>query len=298
MPAKHRAPDDPSDVTTSKGEKRRAPKPGEKTRRKPSYKRAPVEVHTGPVYVKRSQETTQELPKVKPLRSDVPFLQASNEDRRERRAAAAAGEANEYARRAAIRHTTGKPSVTGRATAGAAAGAASGGAVGGPVGAGLGALVGGVGGGVSGSKAKRDYRKALRRTDTAGPRKLLVAEFLVCAVITAFSPLTAPAGDEKPATTMKRFTAVMGLFFILGLISAAGRSSARLAAGFGGMLTVALLVSQRDLFVQLARIFNASDKPAPTSDVASDMTGRTREEYPAPSATPWRWTARLRSGGV
>lgn len=294
--ARHRAPDDPSDVVTKRGELRRAPKPGEKTRRKPSYKRTPVEVHTGP-FVSRSQETTQELPKVKPFGSGR-YLDESRKAERERKTAAAAGEANEYARRAAIRATSGKPSVTGRATAGAAGGAAAGGAVGGPVGAGAGAVIGAIGGGASGAKAKREYRKALRRTDTAGPRRLLVAEFLVCAVVTAFSPLTDPAGDEKPGTTMKRFTAVMGLFFILGLVSAAGRSSARLAAGFGGLLTVALLVSKRDLFVTLARIFNAGDKPAPTSDVASDMTGRTREEYPAPPATPWRWTARLRSGGA
>lgn len=109
---------------------------------------------------------------------------------------------------------------------------------------------------MSGSRAKKNYRAAMR-AETAGPRKLLLAEFAVCASITALSPLTDAKRTEKPGDWMKRMTAVLGLFFVLALISAAGRGSAKVAAGLGGLVTVVLLISERDLFVKLTEIFTA-----------------------------------------
>jgi hypothetical protein len=132
--------------------------------------------------------------------------------------------------------------------------------LGGPVGAGVGAGLGGVGGAIAGSKAKKAYKAAV--SGNAGARRIIVAEFALCIVIAALSPLTDRKKTEPASGWMKRMTAIVGLFFILGLVSAAGRGSARFAAGLGGLVTVALAISQRDLFMKLGSIF-ASDTDVP-----------------------------------
>lgn len=186
--------------------------------------------------------------------------------------AGAVGEAGSLAaQRAAIRQSAGgKPSVAGRAgsgaLAGAGAGAAIGTAVGGPVGtavgAGVGAVGGGVVGGAAGAKDKRAWRAAMK-ADTAGPRKALVAELLICLVITALSPMT--KNEDTPGRLVKQFTALLLLFFGLGLLTSAGRGAARVAAAAGGVVTLVLVVSQRDFLVKIAEIFNRGNKAAPTS---------------------------------
>jgi hypothetical protein len=299
---KRRAPDSPGDTVTSRGEARSKPA---KPRRAPSYRRDPIQILAP---LSPASRRTVEFPRVTsapprpgPARATAgPMSEArrravDKERRRQQseyRSHVIGGEAAEYARRAAIRGTTGKPSVAGRGASGAAAGGASGaaigGAVGGPPGAAVGAAVGAVGGGttsaVSGAKARREYRRSLARVDTAGPRRLIVAEFLVCTVVAALSPLTDPkAGQpegERPGALMKRLTAIAGLFFILGLVSAAGRSSARAAAGFGGLVTVALLISQRSLFVKMADVLGGPNRPAPTSQ------GRPHPEFGSETPRP------------
>jgi hypothetical protein len=120
-------------------------------------------------------------------------------------------------------------------------------------------VVGGAGGAASGRKAKRAYDSAVR--GNGGARKAIVAEFAVCVVIAALSPMTDV--NEAPGKWMKRMAAIMGLFFILGLVSAAGRGPAKAAAGFGGLVTVVLALSERDLFTKLAGVFTSvADKPA------------------------------------
>lgn len=92
-------------------------------------------------------------------------------------------------------------------------------------------------------------------------RRLLVAEFLLCVVIVAFSPLGEKHREEGASAWMKRMSAVMGVFFVLGLISTAGRGASRVSAAFGGLVTLGLLVSSRSVFVTLAKKFNAGDGP-------------------------------------
>jgi len=86
-----------------------------------------------------------------------------------------------------------------------------------------------------------------------GARRLLVAEFVLCMVVLAFSPLT----GKVPAASkfMKRGSAIMALFFLLGLISSAGRQASRAAAGFGGLVTLVLLISDRSIFTVLTAKF-------------------------------------------
>lgn len=168
---------------------------------------------------------------------------------------AIAGEASEYAHREALRRTDGKPSVVGRAAAGAAAGTATGAALGGAPGAAAGAAIGGVGGAVAGAKAKKAYKVAT--SASPGARRIIVAEFLLCMVVAALSPLTDEKKTEGATAHMKRLTAIMGLFFIIGLVSTGGRGAAKFAAGFGGLVTVALVVSNRNLFMKIGDLMGA-----------------------------------------
>jgi hypothetical protein len=86
-------------------------------------------------------------------------------------------------------------------------------------------------------------------------RTLLVAEFTACMAVLAFSPLTKTT--EKPQAFMKRASATMGVFFVLALIATAGRGASRAAAGFGGLVTLVLLISQRSIFTVLTKKMGA-----------------------------------------
>jgi hypothetical protein len=93
--------------------------------------------------------------------------------------------------------------------------------------------------------------KGSRALPNSQARRVLVAEFTLCMVILAFAPLTKK--DEAPAAFMKRASAIMGLFLILALLSTAGRGASRAAAGFGGLVTLGLLISSRSVFTLLAK---------------------------------------------
>lgn len=184
-------------------------------------------------------------------------------------------EASAFANRQAYMAAHGKPSVTGRAIGGAAGGGSAGASIGGAPGAAVGAALGAVGGGVGGARAKRQYKLATRQPNPA--RKLLVAEFAVCAVVAALAPMSDKKRDEPPGAWIKRMVAILGLFMVLGLVSAAGRSASKVAAGFGGLVAVVLLVSQRDVFVKIAQVLGSTDKPAtgpgPTGVDTASMAG-------------------------
>jgi hypothetical protein len=113
-------------------------------------------------------------------------------------------------------------------------------------GAGASQLLDGIPGGKALSKATAPASHA---------RTLLVAEFTACMAVLAFSPLTKT--DERPQAFMKRASATMGVFFILALIATAGRGASRAAAGFGGLVTLVLLISQRSIFTVLAKKMGA-----------------------------------------
>lgn len=193
---------------------------------------------------------------------------ARDKSQREKRSSQLVEEGRAYAYRQAARSSTGRPSVAGRATAGAVAGAAAGSALGAP-GAAAGAVVGGAGGALAGRAAKKAYRMAQHASP--GARRVIVAEFLACMAIAAFTPLTDEKQGELPAAFMKRMTAIMALFFILGMVSAAGRGPSRFAAGFGGLVTLALALSSKSVFVKVGTIF-AGDRP-PAEDPESGAPG-------------------------
>lgn len=110
-------------------------------------------------------------------------------------------------------------------------------------GAGLGSMLDG---GLLG-RAGRSASKTVLPASNA--RRFLVAEFAVCMVVLAFSPLTGKS--PTAGAFMKRGSAIMGLFFALGLVATAGRGAARAASGFGGLVTLVLLISERSIFTKL-----------------------------------------------
>lgn len=119
-------------------------------------------------------------------------------------------------------------------------------AVGAAVGAGVGAVAGGAG------AAKRKKRERVLRQPW---RRALVAEFALCIVITTLAPLTDKRRSQPPQRFMKQAVAVIGLFFVLGLISGIGRGPAKAATGLGGLVALVLVVNERDVFAALARVF-------------------------------------------
>lgn len=160
-------------------------------------------------------------------------------------------------------------------TAKGAATGAAGGAAGGPGGAAAGAAVGAVGsakaakaapaagggGGQPGSPAAKNsspsaadvYRKGKRYTPKAGgrgsnPRRMLVAEFVVCTIILALSPLSAKHKDDDAVKWMARGGAVSIVFLVLGLVAAISDTAGRVAAAMGLTIMVGLLVSDADVF--------------------------------------------------
>lgn len=143
------------------------------------------------------------------------------------------------------------PAPAGDVIGGATAGAAAGAAVGGPPGAVIGGGLGAVGGAVKAHGAKKVLRKA--KLAKLGPgRQMLVAEFVICMVILALSPLTDKHADEEAAEFLKRGAATCAVFFVLGLIGSAGRGATKVAAGLGALITLSLLVSDRDVFAAVA----------------------------------------------
>lgn len=108
----------------------------------------------------------------------------------------------------------------------------------------------GLGSGLGSALGSRSGRPRSSGSSSSNARRLLVAEFVLCMVVLAFSPLTGKS-PSAPAF-MKRGSAIIGLFFLLGLTSTAGRGAARAASGFGGLITLVLLISDRSIFTKLA----------------------------------------------
>lgn len=152
----------------------------------------------------------------------------------------------------------------------AAAQGAAAGAAGGP----QSAAVSGVAAGASQRKANRSTGRR-RWGGRSSAHRLLVAELVASVLIVALSPMTDKHKLDSPATFIKRLSAVAALYVILGLVASAGRGPARFAAGFGGLVTLSLMLSSRDVFVVLAQRFGAdlNEGPAGPPDVGAQAGG-------------------------
>lgn len=104
---------------------------------------------------------------------------------------------------------------------------------------------------------KKPASKAFRG-EVGKYRRMMIAEFIVCVMLLGLSPLAKPAGDMGPIRFMKRGSATCAFFIILGLLSSAGKGAAKAAAMFGALVTLVLLVDQREAFGKLAVSLNSS----------------------------------------
>jgi hypothetical protein len=130
-------------------------------------------------------------------------------------------------------------------------------------------------------KAERAAKRAARDTRSPGgagftPRRALVAEFVLCALIASLMPIVNTSMGAKDF--MKRETAIAALFLVLGLVSTGGRGPAKVAVAFGGLVTLVLLVNDRDLFTYVARALSKT-----TGDSGGTDTGKAS---PAPANPP------------
>jgi len=106
--------------------------------------------------------------------------------------------------------------------------------------------------------------------DTGKYRKMMIAEFIVCLLLLGLSPLAKGSGEMGPVRFMKRGTATCAFFIILGLLSSAGKGAAKAASMFGALVTLVLLVDQREAFGKLATILDAPDDEASTTAKGPD----------------------------
>lgn len=79
-----------------------------------------------------------------------------------------------------------------------------------------------------------------------GGNKVLVAEFIACMVLVGLGPIVGTTTDG--VAWLKKGAAVTGLFLVLALVATGGPRSSKIAAAFGGLCTLALLINSHEIF--------------------------------------------------
>lgn len=92
------------------------------------------------------------------------------------------------------------------------------------------------------AKVKQKFRPG----QSLGGNKVLVAEFIACMVLVGLGPIVGTTTDG--ASWLKKGAAVTGLFFVLSLVASGGPRSSKIAAAFGGLCTLALLINSHEIF--------------------------------------------------
>lgn len=110
------------------------------------------------------------------------------------------------------------------------------------------------------SEGRKGGKSKLLKGDAGRWRRMMIGEFIVCVIILGLSPLAKGSGEMGPVRFMKRGSATCAFFIILGLLSSAGKGAAKAGAMFGALVTLVLLVDQREIFGKLAKTLNASSK--------------------------------------
>jgi hypothetical protein len=131
--------------------------------------------------------------------------------------------------------------------------------------------------------ARKTVSPSKARLRRRGARQVLVVEFVVCALILALSPLTDKHKSDTPGDWMKRATAICGLFVILGLVASGGPRASKAAAGLGGLVTLTLAMTDRDLFVVIAKRFGAPVNGGPAGPESPDRSGAGAPDGPNPT---------------
>lgn len=101
----------------------------------------------------------------------------------------------------------------------------------------------------------------------SGPRRALVAEFVVCSTVLALSPLSGKHRADSAGQWMARGAAISAFFLVLALTATASDKAGRVAAAMGAVITTALLLNDHDIFANLlAAIGQKRGQPITTGE--------------------------------
>lgn len=175
----------------------------------------------------------------------------------------------------------------------AAAAGGRGAAAAGARGAGKGAAGGAAAGSgidLSGSlgQARKGAKKVLGKKTRTSAQRILIAELLVCLLVVALGPIAKTISGKD---FMKRGSAVLAAFMVLGLVSSIGPKAGKAAGAFGLLMTLAILVDQKSVFSKLITVMNAPK----TSDESTGPDSPEAEEEEIPiggglaSGSEGRW---------
>lgn len=103
------------------------------------------------------------------------------------------------------------------------------------------------------------------------PRKIVLAEFVVCAVLVGLSPFGKTDTKHGTEGTLMQYSALCGVFFVLALMTG-GKRSGNVAAAFGILVTLALIYQSRNTFQTLANFFGAGKSKDTLTDNTSSPT--------------------------
>lgn len=144
---------------------------------------------------------------------------------------------------------------------------------------------------VEGARVAGEERRARARAERSarplgeslrslpGGRRLLLGELVLCLVIVWAGVLVAPKGDHNGTTRgMVKTSGLAALFLILALVGASGPKAQKAAGLFGGLVTLAYVVTSDDAaqVVKWAARFWSKDgtaDKAPPQGGASEGTG-------------------------
>jgi hypothetical protein len=119
----------------------------------------------------------------------------------------------------------------------------------------------------AGPKAKKH---SLIGEDGGGSQRIIAAEFIACVFLIGVTPIVQrnpQNGHLYVADDFLRLTAVCGLFFVLALTGNTARGS-KLAAAFGGLVTLGVLYNTTNTLTSITKIFTGA-QTAKGSEVAA-----------------------------
>lgn len=129
---------------------------------------------------------------------------------------------------------------------------------------------------------KSEIRKAKAMLPAKTYHRIVLAEFATCLVLIGAAPIVAPATTSRKghvevdtgvslAGPLVRLTALCVVFFVLALM-ASGQRAGKVAAAFGGLVTLGVAMNSIEVFTALAKAFGGG-KPGPAAPGAGAAAG-------------------------
>lgn len=118
------------------------------------------------------------------------------------------------------------------------------------------------------SKGSKKGKGVLGKAVALVPGKnLLVGEVTVCLIILVWGTIVAPKGSNDGVTRMMvKGSALLGVFFILALISTGGKGPAKVASSLGVLITLSYMLTSSDMHDIVTWINTFFKKPSTTTE--------------------------------